>query len=380
MGSKRIGSLFVLVIALSIAFSSFAYASSAPSSWAEKEVASARAEGLVTNAVTRDYQANITREQFCELVILAYEKIKGEQAQPGNISFNDTNNTQVLKAANLGIVTGYGNGTFAPDDLVTREQIATMLVRMIDKAVDYLDVNNESRDSFADRSLISEWARQSVNYACENNIIYGVGDNYFSPKSNTTCEQAILLGYRVVKQYADVVSVGEREGNVDEYNNTVAEELSFLGKTFADVVIAYGDNYDTFKYNYGDPGICLAFDDLGMAFASAGMNFHFIVDYSGSVNMNTVIKSIYPYGENVPTAYGFTSDCTYSEFLSCLSKLGLTENDIYLEHYTEEESIDGESYYAALDYGDYRFEYLWYPMGTNSLAQTKAYMSKITKR
>jgi subtilisin family serine protease len=151
--------------------------------------------------VTYNYQANITREQFCELVVLAYQKISGNQAMVGNISFNDTYNSEILKAANLGIVSGYGNGIFAPNDLITREQIATMLVRMIDKAVYYENASIYNKNSFADSDLISDWALPSVNFAFDNNIMYGVGDNRIEPKANTTCEQAILLVYRVAVKY-----------------------------------------------------------------------------------------------------------------------------------------------------------------------------------
>ena len=55
----------------------------APSSWAEEEVNAAAQVGLTTPAVTQNYQANITREQFCELVVKLYEKLTGEAAQAG---------------------------------------------------------------------------------------------------------------------------------------------------------------------------------------------------------------------------------------------------------------------------------------------------------
>lgn len=174
---------------------------SVPSAWAKQEVNLAINSGLTTRNVKKNYQANITREQFCEMVVLAYEKISGNNAITGNITFTDTNNSEVRKAANLGIVNGYGNGVFAPDELITREQICAMLVRMIDKAVSNANVNVYKDNYFKDKSYISDWALSSVNFAYDKGIIQGVGDNCIAPLDNTTCEQAILLVYRIYNNY-----------------------------------------------------------------------------------------------------------------------------------------------------------------------------------
>ncbi|MBQ4109386.1 MAG: leucine-rich repeat protein [Clostridia bacterium] len=175
---------------------------STPSSWAEEGVNAAKAIGIIIKSVMENYQANITREQFCEMVVKAYEYISGKTADAGDVKFSDTDNDQIKKAANLGIVSGYGDGIFAPNDLVTREQIAAMLVRMISKAVDNIDVNVYNDNVFSDKADISDWALASINFAYDNGIMQGVGENRIDSKSNTTCEQAVLLVYRTVQKYS----------------------------------------------------------------------------------------------------------------------------------------------------------------------------------
>lgn len=175
---------------------------STPSSWAEEGVNAAKAIGIIIKSVMENYQANITREQFCEMVVKAYEYISGKTADAGDVKFSDTDNDQIKKAANLGIVSGYGDGIFAPNDLVTREQIAAMLVRMISKAVDNIDVNAYNDNAFSDKADISDWALASINFAYDNGIMQGVGENRIDSKSNTTCEQAVLLVYRTVQKYS----------------------------------------------------------------------------------------------------------------------------------------------------------------------------------
>ena len=204
MKNKILAHLITISIVLTMYIPIVSYAQSSPSEWALSEVSDAISNDLVTDSVKKDYQANITREQFCEMVVLAYEKISEKAAITGNMSFNDTSNSEILKAANLGIVEGYGNGVFAPNDLITREQIAVMLVRMIDKAVQYENIDVYNQNNFNDSYLISDWALPSINFAYDNYFMRGVGYNCIDPQANTTCEQAVLLVYRVVKLYSDM--------------------------------------------------------------------------------------------------------------------------------------------------------------------------------
>lgn len=191
-----------------------AYADNIPSSWAMDEVNAAINVNLVPEAVKNNYQTNITREQFCEMVVRTYEKISGETPDKGSVFFNDTNNSEILKAANLGIVSGYGNGLFAPNDLINREQIAVMLVRMIDKAISYVNVYNSN--IFTDSNDISNWALPSVTFAYDRGIMQGVGNNRIAPLDNTTCEQAILMIYRTFKKYYILYDVIGRIPDFDE--------------------------------------------------------------------------------------------------------------------------------------------------------------------
>ena len=179
-------------------------ASSEPSVWAKKEVDRAITEEIVTENVKKDYQAKITREQFCEMVVLTYERLTEKEAKIGSISFSDTSNSEILKAANLGIVTGFEDGTFRPNNLITREQLAAMLVRTIDKTVPYADTEIQSENvGFIDEEDISSWAKSYVAFAYVNDIMQGVGEFIIAPKQNTTCEQAILLLYRTFAKYKD---------------------------------------------------------------------------------------------------------------------------------------------------------------------------------
>ena len=81
-------------------------------------------------------------------------------------------------AKQAGVVNGYGDGTFAPDAPVTREELACMLANYA-KKVDQADVTVKDADkvlsSMSDGSAVSEWAKGSVAWAVENEIMGNAG-------------------------------------------------------------------------------------------------------------------------------------------------------------------------------------------------------------
>lgn len=174
---------------------------SAPSTWAVAEIEAAKGYGLTIDKVMSNYQTPITREEFCELTVRLYEVLSGHKAQPAPFdTFADTNNPEILKAYNLGIVSGIGGGKFAPNNQVTREQIAVMFHHTMQVAKPNLQVPNSSVPTFIDADKVSSWAREAVKDMSARGIISGVGGQRFDPKGNATREQGIALVKRVYEQ------------------------------------------------------------------------------------------------------------------------------------------------------------------------------------
>ena len=174
---------------------------SGASSWAVVELDKAVEYGLITNRIKNNMAAKVTREEFAEIALKLYEKYTGKTASQGNIHFSDTSNPEILKAANLGIITGVGGNQYAPSELVTREQMATILFRamkVISPAVDY---QTEGAAVFADDNKVESWAREGVYYCYKVQIVKGVGKtngaDRFDPDGNATREQAVLVSLRV---------------------------------------------------------------------------------------------------------------------------------------------------------------------------------------
>ena len=177
------------------------YTWSKASEWAEPELKEASKENLIPEIFDEaNLTKNITRKEFAHTVVKMYEKITGQKAVPiAKNPFTDTKDKEVLKAYNIGITNGTSDTTFSPDDLITREQMATMMTRALTKAGK--DTSRpESSKLFADDSEFSGYAKDSIYYMSSIEIIKGVGENKFNAKGNASREQALAISIRCVKK------------------------------------------------------------------------------------------------------------------------------------------------------------------------------------
>ncbi len=158
--------------------------------WFEESVGYAYTNGLVNGTTDTTFAPNdkLTRGMLVTLLWRAENQPKVIM-DPG---FSDIGDglyyTDAIKwAARHGIVNGITETKFAPDDFVTREQIAAIMHRYasykgIDTSVDE-DTNLLSYDDFAD---ISEYAISAVQYACGSGLLKGKSESTLNPKDNAT--------------------------------------------------------------------------------------------------------------------------------------------------------------------------------------------------
>jgi len=96
-------------------------------------------------------------------------------------------------AEGCGLITGYNDGTFRPDEPVTREQMALIAVKAA-------GMNNTTDSiSFTDDLKISAWARSGVLSAINSGIMKGYPDNTFRPRDKATRAEAMYIIIKLVK-------------------------------------------------------------------------------------------------------------------------------------------------------------------------------------
>lgn len=131
------------------------------------------------------------------LVTVLY-RAEGKPAVTRNIPFADIDMNEyyadaVIWASTNGIVKGYDENTFGPDNNVTREQIAAILMRYADYK-ELETTQNGDLSQFVDEELISDWARENVAWAVGAELINGRGNGILDPLGDATrAEVAAIL-------------------------------------------------------------------------------------------------------------------------------------------------------------------------------------------
>lgn len=109
-----------------------------------------------------------------------------------DISDNDWYSNAVIWAAEKGIVGGYGDGLFGPNDNITREQFAAILWRYAGSPA-----AADQELHFIDADMASGYALEALRWATENGILNGYGDGRPNPGGLATRAQAA----QILKQY-----------------------------------------------------------------------------------------------------------------------------------------------------------------------------------
>lgn len=139
---------------------------------------------------------NLTRAM---LVTVLY-RAEGELATNRSIPFSDIDMgayyaNAVSWANQNGIVNGVSENEFAPDESITREQIAAIMMRYaVYKGMDALTL--EENLHFADADEISEYAVSSMNWAVGAELINGKSESLLAPKDNATRAEVAAILHR----------------------------------------------------------------------------------------------------------------------------------------------------------------------------------------
>ncbi|MBE7049683.1 MAG: S-layer homology domain-containing protein [Ruminococcaceae bacterium] len=137
----------------------------------------------------------VTREEFAKMLVIA---LFGESTDT-TTQFSDVTGWSVpyvAKASKLGIVTGIAEGIFSPGATVTREQAATFAARAL-KAKNF--TFEKEAKTFNDDESISEWAKEGVSLLSSEGILVGRENGEFDPLTGVTRAEAAKIIYESLK-------------------------------------------------------------------------------------------------------------------------------------------------------------------------------------
>ena len=170
--------------------------------WARDAIVYLAQRGIINGRSSTEFAPNdsITRAEFAQLVINMYGLNKITSANVNVTSnFADVQSgtwyyNAVNIAANLGIVNGYPDGNFYPNNLVSRQEMALMMYRVANKANAKLTAVNEQK-VWSDP--VADWAADAVTTLQMAGVINGTSDTTFEAEAGATRAQAAQMIYNL---------------------------------------------------------------------------------------------------------------------------------------------------------------------------------------
>ena len=162
-----------------------------------------QAAGIINGYPDGTYRPNnpVTRAQY---VTMLYNMCGKPDASGYEVSFNDTNTISasymdaVKWGVAMGVINGYGDNTFRPNKDISRAEMAAFSYRLIKLVVGGEPTDELKADcSFKDSASIPNVHREAVNVCANLGIIQGFSDGNFRPNSTANRGQAATILVRV---------------------------------------------------------------------------------------------------------------------------------------------------------------------------------------
>lgn len=161
--------------------------------WAEASILESARLGFVDGYPDGTFHPNqqITRVEFTAMLIRA---LLMNESAPGDIDFADRASIPVwalpyVKASvQSDLIQGYEDHTFRGSKPIIRQELASIMVRALD-----VKPNAGTAINFADKADIQSWANSYVASAVESGLMQGKGNNRFGPMDNTTRAEAATV-------------------------------------------------------------------------------------------------------------------------------------------------------------------------------------------
>jgi hypothetical protein len=173
-------------------------------SWAAGDIATAAAQGLVEGVGDGLFEPDgvVTRAQLAQLLTRALSLA----AAPSTTQFSDVDPAAwyaaaIAAAQSAGLMDGVGGGQFAPEQPVTREQLAAALSRALaDLGSSYAlpAFRSSTASAFADAARIDPWAAQAASYVAQLGLMQGLPGGAFDPLAPVTRAQAAAVLVRLI--------------------------------------------------------------------------------------------------------------------------------------------------------------------------------------
>ncbi len=205
---RKFSKTMALLLALALVFTTFGAVTVSAASfsdtqghWAEGVIDKWSGAGVVNGYSDGTFKPdnNITRAELAKVISTARQYTASADINFSDVAAGDWYTEDLKKCVAAGVIGGYEDGTFKPDNNVTREEAAAMFQRAY-------QVNSHGLITFADSAEISPWAETAVTALVGTGVINGY------PEDNTFRPAASITRAEVVKVLDGITNVGTQPG------------------------------------------------------------------------------------------------------------------------------------------------------------------------
>ncbi|MDP3385698.1 MAG: S-layer homology domain-containing protein [Eubacteriales bacterium] len=185
-----VGAILLILPMFTQAFAEVSFNDLDNAEWAQETIIEWVDKGLISGYEDGTFRPNqeVTRAEYAKMIFNAYELETDGKKDFSDVLESDWHYEIITKKAFLGFVNGYPDGTFRPDAPITRTEAATIIFNILD-----FEENEEAAEIFMDSSMIPGWAKGIIGAVYEAGFILGYPDGTFRPDDFITRAESVFM-------------------------------------------------------------------------------------------------------------------------------------------------------------------------------------------
>ncbi|MGO4107571.1 S-layer homology domain-containing protein [Paenibacillus sp. YAF4_2] len=164
--------------------------------WAKADIELMAAKRIINGEAPNRFSPDksITRAEFTAILVRSLGlSVPNKAATFSDVAKGEWFANAIAAAVDAGIVNGFTDGSFKPNEQVTREQMAVMLARALSYVNKSVEVNENALEKYTDKGSISAWAKPAIAELLTSQIMKGKSDTTIDPAAFASRAEAAVM-------------------------------------------------------------------------------------------------------------------------------------------------------------------------------------------
>ena len=204
--------------------------------WAENAVSVWSDNGIVNGDDQGNFRPDdsITRAETATILDNMIGYTKQSVKVFSDVSKSDWFAYSISRLYQAGVITGYEDGTIAPNNSISRQEAVVMMSRAFGFETD--DADTAVLDSFSDKDLIGDWSADAIAFMAERGYVQG-NDGQFRPTAQITRAEIVTIVNNIVGIYANGTQ-STYSGDFGHKITVIKDNVTFNGVVLGGAVVS----------------------------------------------------------------------------------------------------------------------------------------------